>query len=158
MLTKNEAREIIFFAFSNMFVGPAICMWGMYPQFRNYMDESEAKNFTGVELALKYYPVFWANASLIFCSSVSGLCADVAVMRFLDIPNWRIKLGKVATFLSTSLWWQALLFIFYDVDPMKWRTPDGTLASWGPIELSVPTILYYVFVQLYFSEICYKLV
>ncbi|XP_021953259.1 uncharacterized protein LOC110850084 [Folsomia candida] len=154
MLTKSEAIKIILVGLCNSFLGPTIFIWGIYPELLNYMEKREANNVTDEELALKYHPLLWAYLSMLFCSFVSGVCADLAVTIFSNNSNWRIKLGKVATFLAKALFFQTLAFIFYNVDPLEWRTPDGLLGSWGPIELPIPTCCYCVLVQLYFSRIC----
>ncbi|XP_021953273.1 uncharacterized protein LOC110850098 [Folsomia candida] len=157
MPSYNERRDIIKLSLCNLILGPIIFILGIVTEVQDYVEKRDTKNANENDLTLKYYPLFWAHGSLIFCSFVSGLCANFAVTVFCK-SNWEIKFLKVATFLAKALFCQILLYFFYNVDPIGWRTHNGLLGPRGPIELPVCTCFYCFVVQYYYATECTKFV
>ncbi|OXA38514.1 uncharacterized protein LOC110861818 [Folsomia candida] len=150
MPSFREVREIFVLGFCNLVVGPIIFIAEFFALPET--DVENSNNVTDEELALEYDALLWAYISMIFCSFVSGLCAMWAVTVVRNDCYWEIKLGKVATFLAKALFFQNLAFIFYNLDPLEWRTKGGLLETWGQIDLLPGTCLYCVALQYYFAR------
>ncbi|XP_021953210.1 uncharacterized protein LOC110850034 [Folsomia candida] len=139
----------------NLILGPIIISGGIVSDVANYKAQRNANN-KSIELALEYVPLFCAYLCMIICSFCSGLCAIMA-SAVVDC-KWVIRLAKVANFFSKLLYWQILLFVLYNWDPMEWRIWEGLPTTWGSINLPTPTCLYCVLGQLYFVNQSTKLI
>ncbi|XP_021952971.1 uncharacterized protein LOC110849825 [Folsomia candida] len=152
MPSYSERRQILLLAWCNSAVGPILFIWGIYPELETCLKGSDTKIKNDKDLARKYDPLLWAYGSMIFCSFVSGLCTNFAVTVFRKHCDLQIKLGRVAVYLAKALLFQNLAFMFYNLDPLEWRTKDGLLGPWGQIELPSGTCLYSIAVQYYFAR------
>ncbi|OXA53553.1 uncharacterized protein LOC110850049 [Folsomia candida] len=139
----------------NLFLGPIIIVQGILPELSGYLVKLNA-NEDIMEIVQEYVPVFVAHFCMVVCCVISGICAISTSC--LGAGRSVITFAKVANFFSKLLVCLVVVFIFYNWDPMDWRTWDGFPRTWGSISLPTPTCFYCFVVQFCFVILCTQLI